>query len=88
MIGYHTKLAIVALVNVDEGATEDEREMVRRALEGVRPQGRTVRPREAARLLGVHRNTVMNWIRSGKLQPVRGATGKVVGVTEASLAKA
>lgn len=86
MISEHIKCAIIALVNVDSNATDAERQSVVLALSGVRPNGRLVKIREAARIVGVHPNTIANWITQGKLTAVRGPTGKVVGVTEASIA--
>lgn len=86
MISDHIKNAIIALVNVDTNATDAERQSVMLALTGVRPNGRMIRTREAAKIIGVHPNTIANWIAQGKLTAVRGPTGKVVGVTEASIA--
>jgi hypothetical protein len=86
MIAEHIKAAIIALLAVDGGATDAERESVQLALTGRRPNGAVVRIAEAAKTLGVHRNTIHNWIASGKLVPVTGANGKNIGVTEASLA--
>lgn len=86
MISEHIKGAIIALINVDTGATETERERVKLALTDARPNGRTIRIREAAKMIGVHRNTINNWVTAGRLVAVRGPTGKVVGITEASIA--
>ena len=88
MIADHIKCAILALVNIDEGATDAERERVRLALTDARPNGRTIRTKEAAAILGVHVNTILNWARSGRLVGVKGGGGKYIGVTEASLATA
>jgi excisionase family DNA binding protein len=88
VISEHIKGAIIALINVDTGATETERERVRLALTDARPNGRTIRIRDAAKILGIHRNTIKNWVDAGRLQAVLGPTGKVVGITEASLATA
>ena len=87
MIAAHVRAAIVALLEVDAGATEAERERVTIALGGARPRGATVGIREAARMLGVHRNTIGNWIRSGRLDAVLDAGGRAMGVTEQSLAR-
>lgn len=86
MIADHIKASIIALINIDEGATESERERVKLALSGARPNGKTIRIREAAKILSVHPNTILNWVSAGRLDAVRGATGRVMGVTEASLA--
>lgn len=83
-----TRMAIIALVNVDKEATEEERSRVVLALTGARPHGRTIRVREAAKILGVHRNTVSAWVKAGRLTAVKGCHGRVVGVTEESLATA
>lgn len=88
MIADHTKRAILALVHIDEGATDEERERVRLALTDARPNGRTIRLKDAAEMLGVHRNTIQKWAASGRLVGVRGGGGRMVGVTEASLATA
>lgn len=88
MISEHTKAAIIALINIDADATDAERERVRISLTGVRPHGRTIRIAEAARILGVHRNTISNWISSGRLTGVRGGGRQYIGVTEESLATA
>ena len=85
MIAEHTKAAIIALINVDPGASDADRQRVTLALSGTRPLGRTIRLREAARIMGVHRNTIANWIRSGRLVPVKGPNGRVFGVAEASI---
>lgn len=86
MFADHIKCAILALVEIDEGATDAERERVRLALTDARPRGRTIRIAEAAGMLGVHRNTILNWIASGKLVGVKGGGSKWFGVTEQSLA--
>lgn len=87
MIGEQTKAAILALMRVDPETTEAEVERVKLALTGARPRGATVRLRAAARILGVHRNTIANWARSGRLDPIRNATGRIVGVTELSMSR-
>lgn len=88
MIADHIKCAILALVNIDKGATDAERERVRIALTDARPRGRTIALNEAAEMLGVHRNTIHNWVASGRLVGVKGGGGRYYGVTEASLATA
>lgn len=52
-----------------------------------RPLGRLVRVKEAARLCGVTRRSVRNWIASGLLAAVRGPAPRrtLKGVTEDSL---
>ena len=87
MIAEHIKAAIIALLAVDGGATDAERESVQLALTGRRPNGAVVRIAEAAKVLGVHRNTIYGYIKSGRLEPVAGNGSKTVGVTEASLAR-
>ena len=86
MFSDHIKSAVIALINIDTSATEAERQSVLLALTGVLPNGRMVRLKDAAEIIGVHKNTVMNWVAQGKLTAVRGPTGKVIGVTEASIA--
>lgn len=88
MIADHTKRAILALINIDEGATDAERRRVEIALTEARPHGRTIRIKDAAEMLGVHRNTICNWIASGRLVGVKGRGGRIMGVTEQSLATA
>lgn len=88
MIADHTKRAILALVHIDEGATDAERERVRLALTDARPNGRTIRIKDAAAMLGVHANTVKKWIAVGRLVGVKGGGGRMIGVTEASVATA
>ena len=87
MIGEATKAAIIALVNVDPGATDAERKSVEAVLSGARPMGRTVRIKDAASLMGVTRRTIANWVRAGRLDAVRHPSGKLAGVSEASLAR-
>ena len=86
MIAHHIQAAILALLAVDAGATDADKERVQLAMGGARPHGAVIRTSEAARILGVHQNTIHNWIKSGRLVPVKGANGKAIGVTEASLA--
>lgn len=88
MIADNIKCAILALINIDEGATDAERERVRLALTDVRPKGRTIPLHEAAEILGVHRNTIQNWIKCGRLEGVKGRGARMYGVTAASLATA
>lgn len=87
MMSEWAQAAIIAIANVDPAATDAERERIRVAMQGTRPHGATVRITAAAKLLGVHRNTIYNWIKCGRLTPVTGADGKTIGVTETSLAK-
>jgi excisionase family DNA binding protein len=42
----------------------------------VRHEEQLLKPSEAARLLGVHENTILNWIRQGKIPYVRTPTGQ------------
>jgi hypothetical protein len=86
MISEHTKLAVIALVNVDRNATKADRDRVVDALSGAPRVDRIVRVKEAARMLGLSSEAVLKWARCGRLQAVRGPTGKIVGVAEASLA--
>lgn len=88
MIAEHTKLAILALIHIDDGATDAERERVRLALTAARPNGRTIRIKDAAEILDLHPNTVKKWIASGRLVGVKGRGNRMIGVTEASLATA
>ena len=88
MIAPHIKSAILALVHIDDGATDAERERVRLALTDARPNGRTIRIKDAAAMLGVHSNTVKRWVAEGRLVGVKGGGGRTIGVTEASLATA
>lgn len=87
MIAEYTRAAILALLAVDAGATDAEKERVTIALTGTRPHGAIVRIADAARTLGVHRNTIYKLMRSGKLVAVKGTGDKAIGVTEESLAK-
>lgn len=87
MIAGYTRAAILALLAVDAGATDAEKERVTEALGGIKPYG-YVRIADAANKLGVHRNTIHRMIKSGKLKPVMGAYGhRALGVTEDSLAR-
>jgi transposase len=86
MIAEHIKVAVLALLAADAGATDVERERVKLALTGTRPNGAIIRTAKAAEMLGVHSHTIHNWVKSGKLVAVTGANGKMIGVTEASLA--
>ena len=88
MIADHTRRAILALIHIDEDATDAEKMRIENALTDARPHGRTIRIKEAAKMLGVHRNTICNWIASGRLVGVKGGGGRMVGVTEESLATA
>ena len=87
MISDHIKTAILALINIDSAATDAERERVRLALIGTRPNGRTIPVGEAAKILRVHRNTIRNWINAGRIEAVRDITGHVRGISEAAIAK-
>lgn len=86
MISDTTKAAVLALLAVDAGATDSEKERVKIALTDRRPNGRLIRTGDAAKMLDVHPNTVRNWIKSGRLEGVRGGGSRMIGVTEASLA--
>ena len=70
MIGKHTKAAIAALLAIDEGATEDERNRVTVALSG---EPKLLTQTEAARRLGVSRRTVINMIKRGMLVQANGS---------------
>lgn len=87
MISDHTKMAIIALVNIDAAATEPERERVRLALTGARPRGRTIPLAEARRMLGLSANGLRKWIKAGRLEGVKGSGSRYYGVTEESLAR-
>lgn len=87
MMAECTKAAILALLAVDAGATDAEKERVTIALTGARSKGAIVRIADAAKMLRVHRNTIYGYIKAGRLEPVAGNGSKTVGVTEASLAK-
>lgn len=87
MISDHTKLAIIALINIDACATEPERERVRLALTGTRPHGRTIPLKEAQELLGLSRGGLRKWIDAGRLVGVKGSGSRYYGVTEESLAR-
>lgn len=70
MIGKHTRAAIAALLAIDEGATDDERNRVTVALSG---EPKLLTQTEAARRLGVSRRTVINMIKRGMLAQVKGS---------------
>lgn len=70
MIGTHTRAAIAALLAVDEGATDDERNRVTVALAG---KPKLLTQTEAARRLGVSRRTVINMMKRGMLVPANGS---------------
>jgi transposase len=70
MIGTHTRAAIAALLAVDEGATDDERNRVTVALAG---KPKLLTQTEAARRLGVSRRTVINMIKRGMLVQANGS---------------
>lgn len=43
---------------------------------GVRHEEQMVKPSEAARRIGVHHNTILNWIRQKRIPYVRTPTGQ------------
>ena len=88
MISEPIRIAITALVDADASASDADRERVKIALGGMRPDGPTVRIEDAAKALGVHKNTVLNWARAGRLTAVRDAGGRIRGVTQGSVARA
>ena len=87
MMSDWAQAAVIAIANVDPQATDADRENIRLAASGTRPRGKTLRIAAAAKVLGVHRNTIHNWIKAGRLDAVKGRDGKTIGVSEASLAK-
>ena len=87
MMSDWAQAAVIAIANVDPQATDADRENIRLAASGTRPRGKTLRIATAAKVLGVHRNTIHNWIKAGRLDAVKGRDGKTIGVSEASLAR-
>ena len=85
MMTEQTKMAILALVEVDKQATEPEREAVRVALDGGRSAGRLLSYREVSKRLGCHRNTIRNLVKMGRLSAVTGSGDRKYKITEESL---
>lgn len=77
-----TRKAIVALLAVDETASEEERDRVALALSGAAPK--VLRIAEVAERLGRTKQTVHNLINAGRLKTVPGAGIFSAGVTEES----
>lgn len=86
MISQPIQIAISALVDADASDTDADRERVKLSLTDLRPNGATIRIADAAKAIGVHKNTVLNWAKSGRLSPVRDAGGRIIGVTQRSVA--
>ena len=81
-----TRKAIVALLAVDETASEEERNRVTLALAGEAPTStpKVLRIAEVAERLGRTKQTVHNLINAGRLKTVPGAGIFSAGVTEES----
>lgn len=79
-----TRKAIVALLAVDETASEEERNRVTLALAGAAPAPKVLKIAEVAERLGRTKQTVHNLINAGRLKTVPGAGAFSAGVTEES----
>ena len=87
MISEHVRMAVMALLETEGGATADEKSAVRIALCGERGgTGRIVPFREAAKRTGLNRNTLRALCRNGTLRGVVGSGKRMLGITESSLA--
>jgi excisionase family DNA binding protein len=84
MIAEHIRLAVMALIESDEGATDGDRNAVRLALCGGNG-GRVVTFREAAKRTGLNRNTLRALCRNGTLRGVTGSGRRMLGIAESSL---
>ena len=86
MIAPHTRSAILALLAVDDGATENERTRVADAL-SAQDSPVVLSVREVCRRIGRSRQTVHNLVARGLLKAVRGGgeKGCSTGITLASL---
>lgn len=86
MISEHVKMAVLALVEADGGASEAEVDAVKAALDGGRGgSGRVVTFREAAKRTGLNRNTLRALCRNGTLHGVMGTGKRMLGIAERSL---
>lgn len=83
MFADHTVQTVAAVVGVDKGVTDAERDALMRVLLGFREPtvGRCVRYAEAAKLLGVSVPTIKRLVKAGRLKAVRGAGECAMGVT-------
>jgi hypothetical protein len=87
MIAEHIRMAVMALLETDNGATDDDKRAVKQALCGGRDggTGRVITFREAAARTGLNRNTLRALCRKGTLRGVVGSGRRMLGITEASL---
>lgn len=87
MISEHVRMAVMALLETDGGATADEKSAVKIALcGGARGgTGRIVPFREAAKRTGLNRNTLRALCRNGTLRGVVGSGKRMLGIAESSL---
>ena len=86
MIAEHTRKAILALIAVDEGATEVERQAIAKVLSGIQGEPDVVTVKEVCARLGRSRQTVYKLLAAGLLKPVRSSGKYNTGITAQSLA--
>lgn len=86
MISESTKKAVLALVEIDESATPDEKDAVAAVLRcGVaHVDNRVLSFAEVSKRTGKSKMTVWTWVKTGKLQAVRGGGDRNIGVLESS----
>lgn len=87
MIAEHVRMAVMALLETDNGATEEDKRAVKFALFGGRDggSGRVITFREAAKRTGLNRNTLRALCRNKTLHGVVGSGSRMLGITESSL---
>lgn len=85
MIAEHTKAAVLAILAVDSGVTDSERVAIENVMSGRRIHpGGIVTIRNAASRLGVHYNTVLKYVKAGRLNPIMGSGERAIGISEES----
>lgn len=86
MMSDGTKDMLMRIASMDPGATESELRSIQSFLNGGRERScPAVRVSDAARRLGVHRNTILRMISIGRLKRVMGSGRRGVGVSAESL---
>lgn len=86
MIAEHTRKAILALIAVDEGVTDVERQAIAKVLSGIQGEPDVVTVKEVCARLGRSRQTVYKLLAAGLLKPVKSAGKYNSGITAQSLA--
>ena len=86
MIATHTRKAILALIAVDEGATEVERQAIAKVLSGIQGEPDILSIKEVCARLGKSRPTVYKLLAAGLLKPVKSSGKYNCGITAESLA--